>query len=173
MKTILLFVLFALSAISAQDFNKITEDSKTNEPMLIGSCTREAFTDSNFSGWFDEGYKYYKPHFTDEEDFSLKLKHYNIKIIMGSWCSDSRREVPAFYRVLDELHYPTDKVNLIFVDRELQAPNENTKEEHITNVPTIIISENGKEVGRIIESPVKTLEGDLADIVNGKTSETK
>ncbi len=167
MRKIILLLFLTYSVFQAQTCKKVT-DSKTGKSMLIGNGARADFADSSFSGWFNEGYKFYKPHFSDEKKLSSKLKNYKIKIVMGTWCSDSRREVPAFYKVLDELHYPTNKINLVFVNRKLQAPGVDKKKENITNVPTIIVSKKGKEIGRIVESPINTLENDLSDIVNGK-----
>ncbi len=172
MKQLLILLLISYSVFQAQTCKRVT-DHKTKDPMLIGSGVRADFADSSFAGWFNEGYKFYKPHFANEKALASKLKNYKIKIVMGTWCSDSRREVPAFYKVLDNLHYPTDKIDLIFVNRKLKAPDLDKKKEHITNVPTIIVSQKGKEVGRIVETPINTLESDLANILNGKNKTVK
>ena len=172
MKKLIVLLLISYSVFQAQTCKRVT-DNRTNKPMLIGQGARADFADSSFSSWFNEGYKFYKPHFAGKKTLSSKLKNYKIKIVMGTWCSDSRREVPAFYKVLDELQYPTDKVNLVFVNRKLKAPGVDKKKENITNVPTIIVSQKGKEVGRIVESPINTLESDLSDILNNKKSEMK
>jgi len=172
MKKLIILLLISYSVFQAQTCKRVT-DNRTNKLMLIGQGARADFADSSFAGWFNEGYKFYKPHFANEKALASKLKNYKIKIIMGTWCSDSRREVPAFYKVLDELKYPTDKINLVFVDRKLKAPGVDKKKENITNVPTIIVSQKGKEVGRIVESPINTLESDLSDILNNKKSEMK
>lgn len=167
MKKLIVLLLISYSVFQAQTCKRVT-DNRTKNPMLIGQGTRADFADPSFAAWFNDGYKFYKPHFKNKKVLSSKLKEFKIKIIMGTWCSDSRREVPAFYKVLDELKYPTDKIDLVFVDRKLQASGLDKKKENITNVPTIIVSKKGKEVGRIIESPINTLESDLADILNEK-----
>lgn len=167
MKKIIILLFLSYSVFQAQTCKRVT-DNKTKSPMLIGKGVRADFADSSFSGWFKEGYEFYKPHFNNEKALASKLKNYKIKIVMGTWCSDSRREVPAFYKVLDDLHYPTNKIDLVFVNRKLQAPNMDKKKEHLTKVPTIIVSQKGKEIGRIVESPINTLESDLSDILNGK-----
>ncbi len=85
---------------------------------------------------------------------------------MGTWCSDSRREVPRFYKILDELNYPEEKVELINVDRNKVGIENSVDSLNIELVPTFIIYSKGEEIGRIIETPKESLEKDLAKILN-------
>jgi hypothetical protein len=47
----------------------------------------------------------------------------------------------------------------------MELPPGIKKEYGITNVPTFIVSYRGMEMGRIIESPKTTLEGDLVELL--------
>lgn len=85
---------------------------------------------------------------------------------MGTWCSDSREQIPAFYKILDELNYPSDKVTLICVDRKKKGLSNEADGLNIELVPTIIFYRNGEEIGRIIETPQESLEKDLLGIIN-------
>jgi len=87
---------------------------------------------------------------------------------MGTWCSDSRREVPRFYKILDSLNFPSAKVKLIMVDRKKEAAEVNIASLNIELVPTMIIYNDGLEIGRIVETPKETLEKDLAAILTKK-----
>ena len=58
---IFLFLLTIFSVITfAQDYNTIIIDEESEKPMLIGYCTREAFDDTSFSGWWNEEYEMYQ-----------------------------------------------------------------------------------------------------------------
>ena len=85
MKKLLLivFVLFGFKGI-AQQMNCMTQDAANGKPMLIGYCTREAFSDSTFSWWFNSEYNMYEVDSTALKDASEKLKDDNITIVMGS-----------------------------------------------------------------------------------------
>ena len=73
--------------------------------------------------------------------------------------------MPRFYKILDFLGYPDSNVTLVCVDRHKQGLAEETKGLNIQRVPTFIFYKNGKEKGRIIERPVKSLEKDMWEIL--------
>ena len=98
-----------------------------------------------------------------------RLKEYKILAFMGTWCGDSKREVPHFYKILDAIDYPMDNLTMIAVDNTRdnykKSPTGEEKGHDIIKVPTFILLKDGKEVNRIVESPKVTLEKDLKAIV--------
>ncbi len=164
MKLKVFLFLFLPALIFAQSF-RLTKDPKSGKAMLIGVCTREAFNDTNFAYWFKGNYDFYSPDTVTLKKIANKIKDYKIKIVMGTWCSDSRREVPRFYKILDYLKFPEKNVELITVNRKKKGLNNETDGLNIERVPTFIFYRNGKEVGRIIEAPIETLEFDIEKIV--------
>lgn len=167
MKKIIFFLLCVSIAVSAQQKNKIVADEKSNKPILIGLIDRTAFADSNFSWWYEPEYNNY------ELDSSIvdSLRNYltddvSIKIVFGTWCSDSRREVPRFLKLLDRLKFATNKLTLICVNRNKEADEINLQNLNIELVPTFIIYKKNEEIGRIIETPKTTLERDIKNILS-------
>ncbi len=159
-------MLFSLcGSMLAQDINKIIIDERSDKPMLIGVCSRDALTDSNFGWWYNSGYE---NHEIDENIFELDstdLENISITIVLGTWCSDSRRDVPAFFKILDVLNFPAEKISLLAVNRDKQLPGNEIDDLEIEFVPTFIIYREGEEIGRIIEAPQETLEIDLVAII--------
>ena len=90
-------------------------------------------------------------------------------IFMATWCSDGKAQVPRFYRILDELDYDTSKVNLYALDKKKQSPSKLEKEYNVLYVPTILVLRNDSIKNRIVEIPIKSLEQDLLDILQGKS----
>ena len=88
-----------------------------------------------------------------------------IKIVMGTWCPDSRREVPRFMRILDVWQFPASKVTFIGVDDAKLSPVGEYDKLDIQRVPTFIIYKNNIEAGRIIENPKTSLEQDMVNIL--------
>ncbi len=168
MKLYIFLLLLFTATIYGQDKCQLTVDTKTNKPMLIGVTKTVDFQDSNFYQWFNGGYTNYKPDSATVEFLKENLKGKNILIVMGTWCSDSRREVPRVIKILDEAKFPESELKIITVDRKRKAPGFDPDSLNIEYVPTIIVYENGKELGRIIESPVETLETDLKNILSKK-----
>lgn len=146
----------------------ITTDSKTEQPMLIGLSQRSDYEKGEgFKEWFKEEYDHYH---LDEKTLSIiseSVDDFQIECFMGTWCKDSRREVPRMYKILDFLKYDERQLTMISVDRNRTSPGEEEKGKNIHHVPTIIFYKEGQEISRIIESPTGSLEADFVDILLG------
>ena len=160
----LILVMLITASLFSQ--NKIMIEEKSGKPYLIGICNREAFSDSNFAWWFNSNYDQYQVDSSEVIELKKEINNYDITIVMGTWCSDSRREVPRFYKILDAIDYPSYKLTLINVDRKMKSIATEVDEMNIEYIPTIIIYRNEKEIGRIIETPEDILEKDLLLIIN-------
>jgi hypothetical protein len=94
-----------------------------------------------------------------------------IKIFMGTWCGDSRREVPRIFKILDYCGIDPSALQLIMVSDEdsvyKQSPGHEERGMDIFRVPDLIVSDRGREIGRIVESPVASLEKDLQSLTEG------
>ena len=165
MKKIFLLLVILSSVIIAQGKNKLVVDEKSGKPMLIGLCNRTAFADSNFSWWFNSEYDNYTPDSAEVIKLSNVINVVKITIVMGTWCSDSRREVPRFYKILDQAGYDAQNLTLICVDRNKTAPDSLIEKLDVKLVPTFICIKDDKEIGRIVETPKETLEKDLVKMV--------
>lgn len=161
----LVLLPFFVSNLFAQEYNTIVKDEETGEPMLIGLTTRDAFNDSSFSLWWNSTYKLYDVDSVTADKIKNFLKDIDITIVMGTWCSDSQYEIPNFYKILDDLNFPTKKLILINVDRNKKGKGDEVDSLDIELVPTIIFYKDGKELGRIVESPEESLEKDILGIL--------
>lgn len=171
MKLLILLSIIAFVSLNAQEKLKTVTDEKSGKPMLIGEADSSAFQDTSYSKWFDPEYDQYRVKTKDLDAIADTLKGFNITIVMGTWCSDSHREVPRFYKILDTLKYPESKIKLIMVDRKRKDLSGETDSLNIKAVPTIIFFKNGIEKGRIVEAPEETLEKDTYNIVTGASKE--
>jgi len=173
MKNIFLLLvgsLFVAVSGYTQEMNKVYNDPKLDKEVLIGYCDMDGLTKGDFGVYFKEEYKLYEA----EAIVIKKIKsivsngHYEILTVFGDWCSDSQYQVPCFYKVLDDIDFPENMTKLIAVDRSKSAQDLDISEYDIQRVPTFIVYYKGQEIGRIIETPQKTLEKDLLDILNSK-----
>jgi hypothetical protein len=88
-----------------------------------------------------------------------------IVVFLGAWCSDSRREVPRFLKIMDQAGFPPARLTLYAVDREKKCPDGSTTLYGIERVPTFVFEKGSEEVGRIVETPRASLEGDVVTIL--------
>jgi thiol-disulfide isomerase/thioredoxin len=135
---------------------------------LLGYINREQMSREPHSAWFIKGYDEYMFN----SDVVSKLSELNqegvsIKIVLGTWCPDSRREVPRFMRILDQWKFPMTALTFIGVDDAKLSPVGEYEMLGIQRVPTFIIYKNNVEAGRIIENPTTSLEQDMVNILEG------
>ena len=169
MKNILLIILVPIFLFSCNiQKNKSIIDNRTNNEILIGQCNRNAFEKGIFKKWFTDEYENYK---TDEVQIeklkkSTELKDTEILVIFGTWCHDSRRELPRFYKITDELGYSKFNIRLVAVDTNKSSRDKSIEGIEFTRIPTFIFYKNGKEIGRIVESVKVSLETDISVIIS-------
>jgi len=133
---------------------------------LLGYFSRDRLVREPYASWYLKGYNDYQFN----SDVVNKLTDISkdgltIKIVMGTWCPDSRREVPRFMRILDLWQFPVANVIFIGVDNAKLSPVGEYEKLDIQRVPTFIIYKNNIEAGRIIENPTTSLEQDIVNIL--------
>lgn len=157
-----LIVLFAMN-VSAQDLNKKMEDPNRHKEVLINQCTREAITSfAEFKASYDPNYAAYAVDSTSITQLHKLLKDKQITIVLGTWCGDSKLQVPHFLKIMDALKVDESKIKFIAVDGTKHAENGLLDNLKIERVPTFIFTDKkGNEVTRITERPLETLEKDM------------
>ncbi len=177
MKTISILVLAVVFAACNQHIvpsstpivnTEIINDKK--QPTLLGHCSISSMQANNYKEWFDKSYNSYSIDSSIIPKLQPLLQHTTIEIFLGSWCGDSKREVPRMLKVLHAASFDTSHINIIFVDNASasykQSPQHEEAGKNIHHVPTFIVYENNKELNRIVETPVASLEKDLLAIVS-------
>jgi thiol-disulfide isomerase/thioredoxin len=133
---------------------------------LMGYINPDRFLKPPYSEWFLKGFNDYQP--VQEVIGKLALINkgdISIKIVLGTWCPDSRREVPRFMKIIDLWGFPSEKLIFVGVDNSKIAPVGGYDTLAIERVPTFIFLQNKVETGRIIENPVTSLEQDMLNIL--------
>lgn len=165
-------LLFKISVTShAQTNNSINQWSKDAQgnDMLIGKCTVASLEEIPFASWYHAAYAAYIVDSFTCKFIKPLLTGKSITIFLGTWCGDSRREVPRILKMLECCEFPQSKLTLIMVSNNpgeyKKSPGKEETGRNIVRVPTVIIEENGIEIGRIIEFPKISLEKDMLAIL--------
>lgn len=141
--------------------------SHDSTPVITGKKDLLFLMNKTDYAWFEKGYNEYQP---DAEAINLINKidwsKVNITVFGGSWCDDTQNLLPKFARVCDLGKIPYNKIELYFVDRKKQCPEMKEDGFKPEKVPTFIISREGKEIGRIVESVTGSIESDLLKILS-------
>jgi thiol-disulfide isomerase/thioredoxin len=157
--SLLILCLFFYTAAIAQK----------RETKLLNEVSLSQLKQEPYATWYTKNHEDYQPNVQIAE--ALKKTNpskYTMKIFFGTWCGDSKRELPKMTKVLEKLSFPQKNITLIGVDDSTevykQSPQRQEAGMNIFRVPTFIVYENGKEVGRIVEYPTETMERDLLKI---------
>ena len=164
---ILLAIIIITIQLNSQDY-KIVPDEKNGELLILGYCPASIIIDSLFKDTWTTEYDNYQPDYETLDSLEGKLEDVTIKIVFRSTCSDSREQLPRLFKILNELNYDVNSITLIGVNREKQGLSNETEGLELELVPTIIFYKDGSEIGRIVETPVESLEKDLFIIISKK-----
>ncbi len=167
MKNNFMQLLISFLIISCLTLNNLKYEVKSDgsQNIYVGEVNRKIIqSDTNFT-WFDKNYKSYSPNKEAIEILKSKKDKIDFLIFAGTWCGDTKRELPKFYKLVDEVGISEKNIQLICVDRSKKSLDSLTFKYDLRRIPTIIILQNNKEVGRFVESPQLSLEDDLAKIV--------
>ncbi|MDD8017343.1 MAG: thioredoxin family protein [Bacteroidota bacterium] len=122
-------------------------------------------TDVDLKGWFDYNYKDYAIDRSQLQAIDSLSKDVHYVLIMGTWCSDSKLQVPHLFKIFDSTKVFEQKIEMHGVDRSKKSDDGVTEKYNVQRVPTLIVYKGDQEVGRIVESPRETLEKDLVRIL--------
>jgi len=159
-------VIFSVQIASAQ--TEVTREANGTK-IVKGFLTRqELATDSAFT-WFAENQKGYTPDQNALQLLRSNRDSINIVAFGGTWCGDTKYILPKFFVLADAAGLSQDRVTLIGVDRGKKTIQHLSEAFGITNVPTLIVMKNGKEVGRVVEyGHTGLFDKDLAEILGKK-----
>ena len=153
----------------SQNAHTETTDTRGNK-MLLGTWGKEKLMQEPYSVWFTKNYSDYILDSVVCEQLRSKISGKDFVIFMGTWCGDSKREVPRMFKILDFCGVKSSHIKLTMLNNAdsfyKQSPAHEEYGMNIHRVPDLIVLENKKEIGRIIESPVTSLEKDLLAIMN-------
>lgn len=148
--------------------------------FLLSGCAGTVGTKSEVIevGWLDRSvldkpeHHQFKARYdtmTLEQDLVGLIRNVNsgvdFLVFYGTWCGDSRREVPHFLKIADQCGIESSRIRFYGLDRSKKSSDGLTDQYQIEKVPTFIFLKNGNEVGRITEKPQATLEADMLAIL--------
>ena len=135
-----------------------------NDPYFFGVIDQDVLKNHQDYKWFDRRFNQYEPNI--EMLSKTDLKDINIAIFMGTWCHDSKREVPRAIKLFNLLAINNERIRIVALNKKKKGYFKNYKSFNIERTPTIIFFKKGKEIGRIIERPTDSIEENFFQFVD-------
>ncbi|MBL7996215.1 thioredoxin family protein [bacterium] len=134
-----------------------------DEPVLIGIITQtELFAEFPI---FKANYESYTPNDSVIHALRQFSGNIHVKIFLGTWCGDSKRNLSFFLKTLDLEGLANLTYTLYGLDRTKRDKQQLTVKYAISRVPTMVFLKNNAEIGRITEHPSKSVEEDMLSIL--------
>lgn len=129
---------------------EISRDASGTKIVRGFLTKQELATDTAFA-WFAANQQGYVPEQNALQALRANKDSINIVAFGGTWCGDTKNILPKFFVLADAAGLSQDRITLIGVDHSKKTIQHLSEAFGITNVPTIIVMKNGKEVGRVVE----------------------
>lgn len=163
---IIAIAIFSTNIVLAQ--TEVSRDANGNKIVKGFISKQELATDTAFT-WFAQNQQGYTPDQNALQLLKNNRDSINILAFAGTWCGDTKYILPKFFMLADAAGLSQDHITLLGVDRNKKTIQHLSEIFGITNVPTIIVLKNGKEVGRVVEyGHTGLFDKDLAEILSKK-----
>lgn len=142
-----------------------TERDAAGRKVLMGPITRTDLESDNEFQWFNENYTAYHPDTSVVSILREMSSNVHCILFLGTWCSDSKNEVPKMFKVFDSIGIPEKNIMVVGIDHDKKSIDDMPQKYSLKKVPTLIVFRGEKEIGRIVELPTQTVEIDLIGIL--------
>jgi len=158
-------VVFFTSPLFAQTSTEVSRDEYGNKILKGMIDKKQLATDTAFS-WYTQNTKSFTPAADVVKKYNEGKEGISLVVFGGTWCDDTKQLLPKFFATTDAAGFPESHITLIGVDRSKKSLFNLTEAFAVTNVPTIIVMKDGKEVGRVVEyGKIGSPEKEVADII--------
>lgn len=142
-------------------------NDEDSEPVLVGTLSRSDLEQA-MPGLIAEQIAA-TPDVAAAAALAGALSGAEIVVYLGTWCSDTRRELARLWRAFDEAGVMSpQEITYIGVDRKMEQPQDMLTGIDLQLVPTFIVRRGGEEVGRIVEVAPNGIELDLLALLRGQ-----
>lgn len=161
-----ILILFSVTIFAQTQFESNIDPENSKSRILKGIINKNLIKNDTAYTWYAENQKSYSN--PDAAIIKTLNRDSTVKYVVfgGTWCDDSRFILPKFFMLQEKAGIAEDRISLFGVDRKKETIGNLASALNITNVPTIIVMKNGKEVGRVIEyGKTGKWDKELADII--------
>ena len=154
MKKLLLAVTFFLTYTTgnAQTPYTSTKDEKNGNGIILnGLISKYALENESSFMWYGSSRSAYTPDPAIVTALEKAKPKYKFLIFGGTWCEDTQFILPKFFKLQEMSGFPDASISFFGVNRDKKTLGNMADVFGITNVPTIIVLKEGKEVGRVVE----------------------
>lgn len=153
MKKLFIVAIIALHFTQVNAQTPFTTTVDNNKVTILNGIVQKSDIASNaaFASWYVGNQSSYKPDTSITNAIANTKDKVQYVVFGGTWCEDTQFILPKFFKLQEQSGLSENNISLYAVDRNKKTLGNIAGAFKITNVPTIIVMKDGKEVGRIVE----------------------
>ena len=145
-------IMLFFGEANAQTQYEISPDpEQPQHKMLRGIITKDLLKNDTAFAWYASSEKGYSASDTSITGPLQRNNSINYIVFGGTWCEDTQTILPKFFKLQEKAGIADNRITFFAVDRQKKTISNLASALNITNVPTIIVMKNGKELGRVVE----------------------
>lgn len=137
------------TAIAQTPYTSTTDNEHV--VVLNGLISKYALINDTAFNWYATNQQAYTPAPAVLNAMEASKGKYQYLLFGGTWCSDTQFILPKFFKLQEQSGVADKDISFFAVDHNKQTLGNMSTVFKITNVPTIIVLKDGKEVGRVVE----------------------
>jgi hypothetical protein len=160
-KVLLVFLLMSsLTTVAQQMFT-----DEDGVKIVKGKFTRHLLVKDPAFKWFSEAYTHYKVDEDAIHFFKQLAPKVVVKVYCGTWCEDTKKLLPGFFKTIDALGVPEENITLIGLDRDKKSGIDKLdNSDDIGRIPHFIFYYENVQIGEIVEFVDNSIEMDMSVI---------
>lgn len=137
--------------VAQSPYISLQDKNHPEQHILNGIITKYALQNDPDYKWYMTSQNSYTP--ADPIVGALQEAKDKVQYIVfgGTWCEDTQFVLPKFFKLQEASGVLDNKISFFAVDRNKKTIGGIADAFKITNVPTIIVMKDGKELGRVVE----------------------
>lgn len=150
-KPILLLCFLGASLMPVNAFAQYLVRDSSGVKIFNGLLTKTDLEQEPSFIWMRNNISWYKPNADAVKHLARLQYKVHLMVFGGTWCEDSQIVVPQLFKLMDAADFPETCITLIGVERNKKTLSHLSEALNIDKVPTILVMQQGKEIGRVVE----------------------
>ena len=147
----LLMINSLCGAFAQSPYISFKDEKNPAQHILNGIITKYALQNDSTYTWYTGSRNSYTPAQETVTALASAKNKMELVVFGGTWCEDTQSILPKFFKLQEQAGFPDAGISFFAVDRNKKTIGGITDAFKITNVPTIIVMKDGKELGRVVE----------------------
>ena len=151
MKQCLFVLILSISSFSLIAQTPYTYNKEGETAILNGIISKYILQNDTSFKWYAINQTGYMPDTAAVNAMETSKNNVQYIVFGGTWCEDTQNILPKFFKLQEKSGVADNHISFFAMDRNKKTLGNVGDAFKITNVPTIIVMKEGKEIGRVVE----------------------